>query len=333
MTTIPRPRTAAVTSFVDAQMHLGVELAGAGCHPGAARWSGQDPAALGGVPHHLGLVMAAARRGLEFVTLPAGLSAGGADAVSFAARVAPLVPGIGLIPAVDVTGADGPAAGVTMLDSVSAGRVGWQPTVPAGATGDRWDAVAEAVDAVARHWSADPASPLHAGAAHPPLVVVRVDGPDVPPAAARRADVVRIAATGLDAAHAIRERVRAAVAAEGRDPDRVPVLLDVEVHLAADAHQAREEVAALDAIAPAEPSSVRVLGRPSDVADLVGATVRLGAADGITMLPLVLPVDLRRIAVDVVPLLAGRGLFRTGRSGLWGAPARRLPATSTPASA
>jgi alkanesulfonate monooxygenase SsuD/methylene tetrahydromethanopterin reductase-like flavin-dependent oxidoreductase (luciferase family) len=242
--------------------------------------------------------------------------------------VAPLVPGIGLIPAVDVTGPDGPAAAVTVLDSVSAGRVGWQPALSADQTG----AVEGAVDAVARHWTADPASPRHAGAARPPLVVLRVDTAEALPAAARWADVVRIAAPGLDAAHAARERVRTAVAAAGRDPDRVPVLLDVEVHLAADAHQARQDIVALDAIAPTEASSVRVLGRPSDLADLVGATVRLGAADGITLLPLVLPADLRRIAVDAIPLLAGRGLFRTGRSGLWGAPARR-PAAVAPASA
>ena len=167
----------------------------------------------------------------------------------------------------------------------------------------------------------------------PPLVVVRADDPDALAAAARWADVVRIAAPGLDAAHATRARVRAAVAAAGRDPDRVPVLLDVEVHLAGDLHQARKDLLQLDAIAPCEPSSVRVLGRPSDVADLVGAAVRLGAADGITLVPLVLPADLRRIAGEAIPLLAGRGLFRTGRAGLWGAPAHRQPSAPAPASA
>jgi alkanesulfonate monooxygenase SsuD/methylene tetrahydromethanopterin reductase-like flavin-dependent oxidoreductase (luciferase family) len=93
-------------------------------------------------------------------------------------------------------------------------------------------------------------------------------------------------------------------------------MLDVEVHLAADRHRAQADLVRLDAVEAARPSSVRVSGTAADLADLIGATVRLGAADGITLLPLVLPADLRRIADDLVPLLAGRGLLRSGWSGL-----------------
>ncbi len=58
-----------------------------------------------------------------------------------------------------------------------------------------------------------------------------------------------------------------------------------------------------------------MLGPPTDLADLVGAAVRTRAADGVTLVPLVLPADLNAVADQVVPLLAGRGLLRTGRAG------------------
>jgi alkanesulfonate monooxygenase SsuD/methylene tetrahydromethanopterin reductase-like flavin-dependent oxidoreductase (luciferase family) len=153
--------------------------------------------------------------------------------------------------------------------------------------------------------------------------VLRGDDPAALPVVAQWADVVRIAAPGLDAAHETRARVRAAVTAAGRDPDDVPVLLDVEVHLAADRHRALTDLAGLDAIAPSAASSIRVLGPAGDLADLVGATLRLGAADGITLQPLVLPGDLRRVVDEAVPLLAGRGLLRTGWAGVLRRPARR----------
>jgi alkanesulfonate monooxygenase SsuD/methylene tetrahydromethanopterin reductase-like flavin-dependent oxidoreductase (luciferase family) len=95
------------------------------------------------------------------------------------------------------------------------------------------------------------------------------------------------------------------------------VLLDVEVHLAADRARARRDLAELDALSGAElpASSVRVLGPPTDLADLIGTAVSTRAADGVTLVPLVLPADLDVVADQVVPLLAGRGLLRTGRAG------------------
>jgi alkanesulfonate monooxygenase SsuD/methylene tetrahydromethanopterin reductase-like flavin-dependent oxidoreductase (luciferase family) len=95
------------------------------------------------------------------------------------------------------------------------------------------------------------------------------------------------------------------------------VLLDAEVHLAADRDRARRDVAEMDALSGAElpASSVRVLGPPIDLADLIGTAVRTRAADGVTLVPLVLPADLDVVADQVVPLLAGRGLLRTGSAG------------------
>ena len=196
------------------------------------------------------------------------------DAVAVAARVAPVVAGIGLVPAVTVTHTE-PfhiSKAIATLDIVSAGRAGWQVAVsrteeearlfgrkPAAPPALLWRGAAEAVEVVVRLWdsweddagirdvapgryvardrlhyidfageffsvkgpSITPRSPQ----AHP-LVVVR-DEPDALPVVARWADVVRVAAPDLAAAHTAREQVRAVVTGAGRDPDAVAVLLDV----------------------------------------------------------------------------------------------------------
>jgi|SRR5690349_2094417 len=196
------------------------------------------------------------------------------DAVAIAARIAPVVPGIGLVPTVTTTHTE-PfhiSKAIATLDVVSQGRAGWQVDVsrteeeallfgrkPAAPPALLWREAAEAVEVVVRLWdsweddavirdlptgryidrdrlhyidfvgeffsvkgpSITPRSPQ----AHP-LVVVR-DEPDALPVVGRWADVVRVAAPDLAAAHTAREQVRAVVAGAGRDPDGVAVLLDV----------------------------------------------------------------------------------------------------------
>jgi alkanesulfonate monooxygenase SsuD/methylene tetrahydromethanopterin reductase-like flavin-dependent oxidoreductase (luciferase family) len=358
-----------MSPFTEARMYLGVEIAGAGRHPGAVCRPGTVPAALAGAAHYLALVRAAARRGLDFVALHDTFATGDGparlDAVAVAARIAPVIGGIGLIPTATVTHTEPlhVSKAIATLGLVSGGRAGWEPAVsrtpaeadlfsrkPAAPTAALWREAAEAIEVVARLWDSwedgavirDAATgryvdrdKLHyidfAGeffsvkgpsitprpSQGRPVVVLRTDEPEAVPVAARWADVVRVTAPGLDAAYATRQRVRAAVASAGRDPDEVIVLLDVEVHLAQDRYHARSGLDRLDRLAGAAlpASSMRVLGPPSGVADLVGQAVRLGAADGITLVPLALPGDLAAIADDLVPLLAGRGLFRPGRSG------------------
>jgi alkanesulfonate monooxygenase SsuD/methylene tetrahydromethanopterin reductase-like flavin-dependent oxidoreductase (luciferase family) len=308
-------------------MHLAVEVGGAGRHPGAAR--GTDPLALLDPARTAGLVRLAAARGLDLVVLPdpvatAADAVAPLDAVALAAQVAPVVPAIGLVPQATVAGAEPVplARALAALDVLSGGRAGWEPVVPWAADGSaapadaRWREAGEVVDRVARLWD----SREHgAGTPRPPhgrpVVVVRGDGPGSPVVAARSADVVRIAAPGLEAARDAHRRVRAAVAAAGRRPDDVTVLLDVEVHLAGDGRLARAGLRALDAVEELPPSTVRVTGTPTDVAGLLERVVRLRAADGVTFLPLALPADLRALTGRVVPLLAGRGLFRPGSAG------------------
>ncbi|MHA6618974.1 LLM class flavin-dependent oxidoreductase [Pseudonocardia sp. DLS-67] len=349
-------------------MHLAVELTAGGRHPAAALWAGLDPAVLLSAAHHAGLARTAAGRGLDLVLLPHTFHPDGGpllDAVAVAARIAPVVPGIGLVPTATVTHSEPfhVSKSIATLDIVSAGRAGWEPAVSrtqaeadlfgrkaAAPAGELWREAADAIEVVVRLWDSWEDGAVIRDAAtgryvdrdklHPidfqgeffsvkgpsitprppqghPLVVLRADEEEALPVAARWADVVRIAAPDLPEAVLARERIRSAAADAGRDPDAVTVLLDVEVHLAADRHRARRELAELDALTGAElpASSVRVLGPPTDLADLVGSAVRLGAADGVTLVPLVLPADLDAVAAQAVPLLAGRGLLRTGRAG------------------
>jgi hypothetical protein len=88
--------------------------------------------------------------------------------------------------------------------------------------------------------------------------------------------------------------VRRAVAAAGRDPDAVPVLVDLAFGGATG---------------------------PVPAARVIETAVRLRAADGVVLVP-VDAAAVRAVTAELVPLLAGRGLFRPGRLVL-GRPARR----------
>jgi len=290
-----------MSAFTEARMHLGVELRGAGRHPAALRLGGVGRGALADPAWWTQLVRDAAARGLDLVVLPE--PGGVLDATALAGRIAPFVPGIGLVPQVDVAGVEPGvlAKTVSALDVVS---TGWEPVTSANwrEAGAVVESVLEPGDDGVRRL------PLRR-----PLTVVRADEPDALDVAARHADVVRIAAPSLDVAHAARERVRDAATAAGRPPDDLAVLLDVEVHLAADA---RASLRQLDRAGELPPSTLRVVGAAVELANLVERTVALRAADGITFLPLALPTDLFAITGQVVPLLAGRGLFRTGNPGM-----------------
>ncbi|HEY2203955.1 MAG TPA: LLM class flavin-dependent oxidoreductase [Pseudonocardia sp.] len=144
--------------------------------------------------------------------------------------------------------------------------------------------------------------------AHPP-VVLRADEPEALPLVGRWADVARVRAADLPAAEAARRRVRDAVAAAGRDPDVVAVLLDVPTLLAPTAAEAAATLERLDSWTPdPDPGGVRSVGTPDALADLVAEVVAGGAADGVTVQPLTLPDGLRAVADGVVPLLVERGL-------------------------
>ncbi|SFN81477.1 Flavin-dependent oxidoreductase, luciferase family (includes alkanesulfonate monooxygenase SsuD and methylene tetrahydromethanopterin reductase) [Pseudonocardia ammonioxydans] len=343
------------------RLHLAVELGAAGRHPGAWRLPGVDPDRLFGAEHHVDLVRTAARGGLDLVALPDSLLPpsddpaalpGTLDAVAIAARVAPAVPGIGVVPTVTVTHTE-PfhlSKAIATLDFVATGRAGWAPEVSRtraeadlfGRTGPAgpaalWRETGEVIEVVARLWdsweddaeirdaptgrfvdreklhyidfdgeffsvkgpSITPRSPQGQ-----PLTVLRGDEPEALPVVGRHADVVRVAADTIAGAAQARDRVRAAVAEAGRDPDRVAVLLDVETLLGPDA---AERLGRLDALAPAgadpAPSTLRHVGAPEELAALLRDAVGERAADGFVFVPLALPSGIGEIVDGLLPAL------------------------------
>ena len=84
-------------------------------------------------------------------------------------------------------------------------------------------------------------------------------------------NVVRIRAADLREAQLERARIRAAVAEEGRDPDSVAVLVDLEVLIAPEARSARKELAQLDSAltSPRVPVSLHYVGTPSGLGSLI----------------------------------------------------------------
>lgn len=336
--------------------HLAVEVSGFGRHPEAWRHAGVPRDALLTPAHHIALAQLAAQADADFVALADSFGPGHVlDAVAVAARVAPAVPGVGLVPTVTTTHTE-PfhiSKAIATLDLVSSGLAGWEPAVSrtpeeaaqfgrkhAAPPAELWREAAEAIEVVVRLWdsweddavirdaatgryvdrdklhyvdftgeffsvkgpSITPRSPQ----AHP-LVVMREER-DSLPVAARWADVVRIAAPDLPAASAARERIRAAVADAGRDPDTVAVLLDVEILLAADESIARRE---LDELGEHPASTLRVVGSPEAFVEVVAER----AVDGVTAVPLALPSGLRVLADEVAPRLRAAGLRSPARPG------------------
>ncbi|TCK25093.1 LLM class flavin-dependent oxidoreductase [Pseudonocardia endophytica] len=158
------------------RMHLAVELGGAGRHPGAWRAPDSDVANLLTAEHHVALVRTADRGGLDLVLLadsfvpPSGdrtVLSTSLDAVAIAARVAPVVGDIGLVPTATVTHTE-PfhlSKAIATLDFVSGGRAGWEPAVSrtqaeADLFGRKdsadpetlWREASDAVDVVVRLW-------------------------------------------------------------------------------------------------------------------------------------------------------------------------------------
>lgn len=135
-------------------------------------------------------------------------------------------------------------------------------------------------------------------------------GPDTLDLAARPAVVHRVQAADLRAAQQTRDRIRAEVAAEGRDPDSVTVLVDIEVLIAADFRSARYELALLDETlgVPHRSSSLSYVGTADGLASLLADIRAADVADGVTLLPLALPKVLEHVVDGTLPWLERRGL-------------------------
>ncbi|GAB2526395.1 LLM class flavin-dependent oxidoreductase [Nocardia heshunensis] len=144
-----------------------------------------------------------------------------------------------------------------------------------------------------------------------PLVTVRAADPHSIRLAVHRADLIRIAAPDLATAAATRTELRAAIAAAGRDPNLVRVLLDLDIHLAASVDAAAAEVAQLeDWIATPAPPTVFHIGTTAELRHILHRIETDCAADGVVLRPLALPAALPHLPA-LTPTLRGRlGLAR-----------------------
>ncbi|MBF6333280.1 LLM class flavin-dependent oxidoreductase [Nocardia transvalensis] len=122
-----------------------------------------------------------------------------------------------------------------------------------------------------------------------PLVAVRAADPPSTRVAVHRADLIRIAAPDLASAAQTRGELRAAVAAAGRDPKLVRVLVDIDVHVAATEQEAAADLAQLEAWTPtADPNTLRHIGTPQALRELLAQVRTECAGDGVVLRPLAL---------------------------------------------
>ena len=246
------------------------------------------------------------------------------DAARIACRIAPATTGVGLVATLDTSYLDPVhiATAIATLHEKSGGRASWQVgTSQARALGERpevWDRIAREIRTVvaaraAR--SAEAAASLgRTPTATAPGVVLRVGSPESAAVAGRLADVVRIEALDAATARALRQDVRVAAEAAGRDPDAVRVLVDVVAIVGSDAASARARRDILSDLATSEPAWVRTvshLGSTRQLVALLEAWVSDDVVDGFTVVPGSLPHDVRELVHGVVPALQERGLVRT----------------------
>ncbi|MBE7701185.1 LLM class flavin-dependent oxidoreductase [Oerskovia sp. Sa1BUA8] len=146
-----------------------------------------------------------------------------------------------------------------------------------------------------------------------PPVVVRAGSAEALALAGRRADVVRVRATTLDAARVLRDRVRTEAAQAGRDPDGLRVLVDLYAVIGQDRASAQARLDLLEGLEGItwDTESLTHVGTARDLAEVVEEWFDTGAADGFTIRPSSLRTDLDALVDGVVPLLQEAGVFRS----------------------
>lgn len=121
-------------------------------------------------------------------------------------------------------------------------------------------------------------------------------------------NVVRVRAADLREAGKLRDRIRAEAAEEGRDPDSVTVLVDVEVILASDARTARTRRTRPESTR-GEAATLSYVGTPHGLAGLIADIHAVQVADGVTLIPLAAPFTVEHLVDGTLPWLESRGLI------------------------
>ncbi|MBM7458438.1 LLM class flavin-dependent oxidoreductase [Rhodococcus coprophilus] len=137
-----------------------------------------------------------------------------------------------------------------------------------------------------------------------------VGHPGEPPLdpAAPSGNVIRVRATDLREAGKVRDRLRSEAAAEGRDPESVTVLVDLEVLVDPDARAARRH-ARIESAARREPGTLSYVGTPEGLASLIADIHSVGVADGVTLVPVPAPFTVEHLVDGTLPWLEARGLL------------------------
>ncbi|MFE7842290.1 LLM class flavin-dependent oxidoreductase [Streptomyces sp. NPDC057474] len=143
---------------------------------------------------------------------------------------------------------------------------------------------------------------------HPVRVVDATEG-ESRGTAARYADVALLRVADPAHADAVRKELRDAAAGFGRDPDELRVLVGMRVDLGGGEHAAEPGHGGGGPRQTAHGPLYR--GGPVDLAELITAWHRAGAADGFHLVPVEPRRDLERLVNGTVALLQHRGLFRT----------------------
>ncbi|GAA1858135.1 hypothetical protein [Myceligenerans crystallogenes] len=287
------------------QLHLGLDLSGAGAVP--ASWTGGPRVARQfDAGRTADLVADAERALLDLVTFddafalkPTGRELRGhLDSAVGVSRLARTTSRIGLVASLDPSRVprEHVITALASLDRATGGRAAWQLEPRAGEAARILPAV----------------NGVRAGLPGPrtPLVVVRaatyMDLVEV----AHRADVVRLRATDLGQAAAMRRALRAVAAGAGRDPDSIRVLLEARVVLAADetGAQLRAELAGVTAEAA---DTLTHIGTARGFAAIIAQAAVEDAVDGFHLLPAHLDADVPVITHRLVPMLRRAGLFRS----------------------
>ncbi|MFB7878975.1 LLM class flavin-dependent oxidoreductase [Nocardia sp. NPDC056064] len=153
------------------------------------------------------------------------------------------------------------------------------------------------------------------------IVTVRADDEFSTALAVHRADLIRVTAPDPATAADRRRTLRAALAAEGRDPDQVRILLDLPVHLADSVSTAEAEIAELDRWlgtvgTPTETGSaaldgdLRLVGTAADLDALLAESA--GVVDGVVLRPLALHATLAALTTHRGPGEPVEGLDTEG---------------------
>lgn len=126
---------------------------------------------------------------------------------------------------------------------------------------------------------------------------------------AESSNVERVRAVDLRETRAKRERIRAEAVESGRDPDSITVLVDLEVVLAPDARTARIRKSGRSSVIRADPPTLSYVGTPHGLAGLIADIHAVRVADGVTLVPSVLPFTVEHLVDETLPRLQERGLI------------------------